>query len=542
MKTKMNSILVALAAMALVGTSCEDEKPDYWAPSDDTGKTEQKSEVINLAAGKFYKASVTPMEGCEDLYPCLNYSMGVKLTDEEVSESMKTYAMGVGWKDVESVDVVIDLGRKRTIEKVGLHAMEGNASAYLFAMPSGVKFSASEDNKTWGTPVSASFTASSNGWAETKCEFSNCRYLKVTIMAPSANRAFLVDEIVAMGKHKEDWKYVPKRGAYHGAFNNGLSFSGEEGSSACPVDKFDANVGKATSMMLWYQCMTDYPSDSYKFSEIQRVRKEHAGKNFNGKYRMFMYGWLSEARDFSTNALKPEKSSTAEELAKGKLDEYWKEYFTDVKNAQKEEVDYGPVWFRPNNEMNSNWVHWGYDGPNYVKFWRRMYNVAEQIGITEYNVFVWSSNCSTYGKYKMEEYYPGDQYCDWIGTSCYYTTHNGTISHPYPSYLLLETEAVSANKPIMISEGAYRLGGTYKGCDAKIWLQEWFNLDQTNPRVKAVVYFNQANTAGEPECRPHKHEEYLKVYREGVAKDYWLDEIPEEVELEMIERKTKQNR
>ena len=148
MKTKMNSILVALAAMAFVGTGCEEEKPDYWAPSDDTGKTEEKSDVINLAAGKFYKASVEPMSGREDSFPCLNYSMGVKLTDEEVG-SIKENSLGVGWQGVASVDVVIDLGTKRTIEKVGLHAIEGNASAYLFALPSGVKFYGSADKQTW---------------------------------------------------------------------------------------------------------------------------------------------------------------------------------------------------------------------------------------------------------------------------------------------------------------------------------------------------------------------------------------------------------
>ncbi|MBP3382633.1 MAG: endoglucanase [Tidjanibacter sp.] len=542
MNVKMN-ILASLALLGAVCVGCEEDKPDYWGPQPTPTPTPQ-SELLNLAAGKFYKASVEPMSGREDSFPCLNYSMGVKLTDEEVG-SIKENSLGVGWQGVASVDVVIDLGTKRTIEKVGLHAIEGNASAYLFALPSGVKFYGSADKQTWSNAVSAKVNAST-GWAEAEANLTDCRYLKVTIEAPSANRAFLVDEITAMGKHKEDWKYVPKKGAYHGAFNNGLSYAGEPESSACPVDAFDRDAGKATSMMLWYQVMTDYPDDKYSFAEIQRVRKEHAGKGLaEGKYRMFMYGWLSEARDFNTNELKPEKSSTAKELAEGKLDAHWQKYFSDVKEAQRDGVeDYGPVWFRPNNEMNSNWVHWGYDAPNYVKFWRRMYNIAEQVGVTEYNVFVWSSNCSTYGKYTMKEYYPGDHYCDWIGTSCYYTTHNGQIKHPYPSYLMLETEAVSPNKPIMISEGAYRIKSeTYKGCDGATWLREWFNLDQTNPRVKAVVYFNQANSsAGGPECRPHVDPELMEIYKEGVAKDYWLDEIPEDVYLEMIERRTKQNR
>ena len=58
-----------------------------------------------------------------------------------------------------------------------------------------------------------------------------------------------------------------------------------------------------------------------------------------------------------------------------------------------------------------------------------------------------------------------------------------------------------------------------------------------------MVYFNQANpSAGGPETRPHVDPELMEIYKEGVAKDYWLDEVPQEVLDEMVERRTKQNR
>ena len=52
----------------------------------------------------------------------------------------------------------------------------------------------------------------------------------------------------------------------------------------------------------------------------------------------------------------------------------------------------GPIWFRPANEMNGSWTPYYGDPTNYVKAWRRMYNIAEQLGVTAYNVFVWSPN------------------------------------------------------------------------------------------------------------------------------------------------------
>ena len=182
--------------------------------------------------------------------------------------------------------------------------------------------------------------------------------------------------------------------------------------------------------------------------------------------------------------------------------------------------------------MNSNWVYWGNDAKNFVRFWRRMYNIAERVGVTDYNVFVWSSNARSFGSYEMVEYYPGDIYCDWIGTSCYYTS---SVSHGYPSYLMNETESMSEVKPVMITEGGF---GTNQ-CDNSLWVQEWFGLKSTHPRVKGVIWEN--HHSGTQERRIYTDEAALGVYRNLVQDDYWLDYIPSEVLDEMAVRKSRQN-
>ena len=67
MNVKMN-ILASLALLGAVCVGCEEDKPDYWGPQPTPTPTPQ-SELLNLAAGKFYKASVEPMSGREDSFP-----------------------------------------------------------------------------------------------------------------------------------------------------------------------------------------------------------------------------------------------------------------------------------------------------------------------------------------------------------------------------------------------------------------------------------------------------------------------------------------
>lgn len=82
----------------------------------------------------------------------------------------------------------------------------------------------------------------------------------------------------------------------------------------------------------------------------------------------------------------------------------------------------GPIWFRPANERMEAGLRITEIPPNYVKAWRRMYNIAEQLGVTAYNVFVWSPNSVSMPGTEanaMKNYYPGDMYVDWLGVSCY---------------------------------------------------------------------------------------------------------------------------
>ncbi len=499
-----------------------------------TEPTTTPIEGVNVSVGKFYTTSVAPVTYTDENPVVFSsgevWSSGTKLTDgvKGTTGSSEQFSQGLLFN--KDVDVVIDLGKSRPITKIQVGAVQNKSAGYGY--PGGLVIYGSNDGNTWdelGTANYSTVAGQTQGGVNSGVlpGGKSCRYVKVCVSLAADYNYLMLDEITVTGIYHNDMKYVPQSGAYHGAFNNSNSFEGEEGDGECPLDVYEERVGKDISMMLWYQGM----NPTRKFSEIQEIRRKYAGKGFDGQYRFFMYGWLPEST-LSDGTKDPEKSFTAAQLATGALDNYWREYFEDVKSVQRNPNDYGPVWFRPVNEMNSTWTYWGNDAPNFVKFWRRMYNIAERVGITDYNVFVWSSNDISFGKYTMAEYYPGDLYCDWIGTSCYFSTKP---AYGYPSYLMNETESISANKPVMITEGGFGSDD----CDNSLWVREWFGLKTTHPRVKAVVWEN--HHSGTQERRICRDAAALSEYQRLVKDSYWLDRIPSKVLDEAAVRKARQN-
>ena len=524
MTASSNRIAVAWMLAGLSLLSCAKSNDDLWAKAEGV-KPDAEAQEINLAAGKFYTFDAEPMDQYPDLWPCKPWSKGTKLTDEETGD-IRSKTLAVGWKDTDLV-LTLDLGKQRSISKVSLHAIIDNV--WKSGIPASVAVSLSLDGKTFDSAGKLDWNSgegSSSAWGELSFDSSPARYVRLNLIRPeSPCDNFLLDELQVLGEYISDWKYVPKEGAYHGAFNNDQTFY-DEGIKTGFVTAFEKLVGKKTSMMLWYKGMRPDRLFDYIHETMGKYTAENRSPDDR---RFFIYGWLPD--DYK-----------AADLAQGVLDENWTEYFRQVREYQASDEDYGPVWFRPANEMNGSWTNYSGDPVNYVRFWRRMYNIAEQFGITDYNVFVWAVSDITYNSgsavkpnAKMKDYYPGDQYVDWIGASVYY---HSRAAVPYPSYLLNELETISAVKPVMIAEGAFR--AKQEGCDPVRWVDEWFSLDKTHPRVKCVIWFNMWGDTDDG--RIQKQPAALELYRQKVQSPYWLDTIPQTVKSEIAERKARQNK
>lgn len=157
-----------------------------------------------------------------------------------------------------------------------------------------------------------------------------------------------------------------------------------------------------------------------------------------------------------------------------------------------------PVFVRWAWEMNGNWYRWdgSHNGNNpdgYVRAWRHLHDIFLQRKAVNV-AWVWAPNIENVPAASwndMQNYYPGDDYVDWIGLSAYGTARNlpGTLFQDF-------VDRFKVRKPIMIAEtGIEEHGGTVKA-DWITALHQWLLL---NPAVGAVVWFDTDDDRSNPQ-------------------------------------------
>jgi hypothetical protein len=465
----------------------------------------------NLSVGKFYRYSRQPDPAYSDIYPC-DWSDGSRLTDEAIATSGNTLVADnyVGWSGNEKVDITFDIGRPHLLRNLNINGLVNDAANAL--LPTRVDVYIKEGaNSRW---LLFGSNKDLSGLQQTKASYlyhivvsgkeTKGRYIKL-IVTPNAAAAesskLLLDEVNLMGRIKNTWRYVPEKGILHGAFPTAVGFSPEQlgTRTGMVVDIFEKEVGKKLSMVLWYQAMTE----GRNFQEIQNYRNNQLKVGYDGN-RFLSIGWLP-------TELLP--------LAEGGYDAFFTKYFTDAVNPDILNGIKDPIWLRPMNEFNGGWVAYGLKPDLYRKAWRRMYNIAEQTGAAAQHIFVWSPNYLSFPNEewnKMQKYYPGDQYVDWVGLSCYPPSLGASSSEAirYPIENIAEAYNLYAHyKPFMISEGGYS-----ESVDPVRWVKEWFDFKTMRPNVKAVIWENHNDRA------ISLHPEALELYRSLIKDDYWLGE------------------
>ncbi len=473
----------------------------------------------NLSIGKFYTVNPAPSDYL--LMQDVNggrFTAGTKLTDgDRHPDHAFRKDLLVAWRgNTKPVEIIVDLGRPQTLQELklsGFYDYEG-----MFRHPDRVEVAlrdrADADWKpwqSWSKPEGFNARLQKEKFRaytlDVRGPNARGRYVRILLTpdATSKNAQLALDEIELNGLIKNTWKYVPKNGSYHGAFTPTYSVAKNErkpGSGSMSLDYFEKLAGKKVAMVLWYQGM----SRDRKFAEVQAYRSRDLAENHTGQ-RFMSLGWL------------PAKGTRLDDIANGKFDDYFFEYFSDAMNDRVTQGDHTPLWFRPMNEFNAFWVNWGLDPVNFRKAWRRIYNIAEQTGAAERHVFVWSPNHRSYPDEawnKMENYYPGDQYVDWVGVSAYPPSRQYVESDD-ARYVTDRCKEVNAKygdrKPMMIAEGGY---------DTKIdrskWVREWFAFQKTYPNFKSMIWENHHERVLQSD------DQARALYRELVQSPYWVSE------------------
>ncbi|MBQ8525555.1 MAG: hypothetical protein IJ460_02380 [Clostridia bacterium] len=166
-----------------------------------------------------------------------------------------------------------------------------------------------------------------------------------------------------------------------------------------------------------------------------------------------------------------------------------------------------PMFIRFANEMNVSPT--GDDPNRYVEVFRTVANM-----IHEYPNFavVWSPNDLGGLDRPFEYYYPGDEYVDWVGVSCYmikYFQSNPNTSQKDSVYFMTGDNAWAINrikpivnfmkknninKPLMISEGGVPTNNKF-GEELSDWAAPrlrnmLYSLIMAYPQIKMINYFN----------------------------------------------------
>ena len=175
------------------------------------------------------------------------------------------------------------------------------------------------------------------------------------------------------------------------------------------------------------------------------------------------------------------------------------QFLTDAKPSQK--LGLPKIYMRFAHEMNmSTHVYSGPTPQDFINMWRYVYNMAKNFPklTPDTMQWVWCPSEVDINTPPFEEYYPGDDFVDWLALDGYAWRGQGpqytleqVFSHP-----LDRIKAINPNKPVMLAEYGVspKVGFRYDIKGKADWVRNGFTsltsswIEKYN--VKAAMYYN----------------------------------------------------
>jgi Glycosyl hydrolase family 26 len=219
---------------------------------------------------------------------------------------------------------------------------------------------------------------------------------------------------------------------------------------------------------------------------------------------------------------------------------YDQDIVDSAKQLTKFGEQHGGLFIRTMREMNMNfrkkrdeWPPWGGYPDKFIDAWIHIWNIFEAEGANQYATWVWNPHAGRTGTRnytsRIERYYPGDQYVDWIGLGSY--NHASSSNHGYqsfkrmfqPAYNLMRTAHPS--KPIMITDTA-----TMEGYTKSEWVKAAFASAKSEfPGVKSLGWWSERFSHGGMQnfdARIDSSPEALQAFKESISDPYFLGKVP----------------
>ena len=200
--------------------------------------------------------------------------------------------------------------------------------------------------------------------------------------------------------------------------------------------------------------------------------------------------WLNDFDSEKHPEIRPKDERDFEglkDVANGVYDFYIERWAKDVKMFGK------PILVRFGHEMNDPYRYtWGPQNntaDEFIAAWQHVVDYTRKVGATNI-IWVWSPHIA-YGYFK--EYYPGDEYVDWIGVGALNYGKVAVWSDWWSFddvFGKFYNDLAFFNKPIMLTEfGSIAVGG-----DRALWYKNALcTIPQKYPLTKSVVFFHFDN-------------------------------------------------
>ncbi|MEU6853061.1 glycosyl hydrolase [Actinacidiphila alni] len=174
-------------------------------------------------------------------------------------------------------------------------------------------------------------------------------------------------------------------------------------------------------------------------------------------------------------------------IINGKFDAYITRTATAIADAK------WPIVLRLAHEMNGGWYPWseavnGNKPGEYVKAWRHVHDLFDKAGATNV-IWTWSPNIiRPKPNVKLQPYYPGDAYVDWVGMTGY-GVHEKTPETTFgPTIRQLQT---FTKKPIMIMETGAQIDSRQLR-----WVNAFFPWLKKNPEIIGFIWMEKDRDTG----------------------------------------------
>ena len=316
---------------------------------------------------------------------------------------------------------------------------------------------------------------------------------------------------------------VPDQGAYTGAY---IDFGETEDDVTLEqIEGFEEAVGKRQAIVA---SSSYWGEQSFPLHNLEIITRHNAIPLIYWSPWDKPYVMERGPDRFSLNA-----------IVAGKWDAYIDSWARQAKSFER------PIFVAWGLEMNGNWFPWSgcfygggeqiskdvYAGPDlYKRAYRYVVDRVRAIGAQN---IIWVFHAEDYSypvdKWnQLAEYYPGDDYVDWLGMSAYgkqfrdepWVSASETMINAYDDLCKL-----NRNKPVMLAE--WGIGEFPKVGDKAQWITEAFQVMKTRfPRLKAAVFWSERweNDDGTySNLRVSSSPRALEAYRRGVADSFWLD-------------------